>query len=870
VFHIIRIELGGHLAAAAVAVWIIAITGHRAFADGKTYHVAADGDDSQPGTEAAPLRTIQKAAAIARAGETVLVRAGVYKGHVFLRFSGEPEKPIVFKNYRGERPIVDGDGRGRIELQSEHGWQKPIGWVTVEGFEVRNGWDGIKFYNAHNIVLRGNYIHDNSNQGILGNGHHVRIEGNTIARNGYKPDNERSSLEHGSYATGTHITIVNNVIHSNKAYGIQVAGYDYEPDKHAGPEFAGARNWLISHNTIAFQQNRAGIVVWQSDATDCVIENNILYRNAVKLGRGSCQGIDFRSGGGHVVRNNIMFGPEQVMIAKSSGDYTASDNREVDPLFVDPERFDFRLNEGSPAIDAATRENPVGIDREGLARPFGAGSDIGAHEFRESLGTAQQAPVHAAAPQAVSALAAHDRDRIQPWPTNPRYWQFKGQPVLLLGGSKDDNLFQIPDLKEHLDEIRTAGGNYIRNTMSDRKDKGFEVYPFLQQPDGKYDLDQWNDEYWRRFENMLRWTAERDIVVQIEVWDRFDYSTHNWEPHPYNPKNNVNYTYAQSGFAEHYPSHAGQNKQPFFFTTPKQRNNTLVLKYQQAFVEKMLSFTLRHDHVLYCMDNETSAEEAWGAYWADFIRQHAKQAGQQVCVTEMWDAWDLKADEHKRTFDHPERYDFCDVSQNNQKKGQEHWDNFQWVRARLARQLRPLNTVKTYGADGGRFGNNRDGLERWWRHVIGGAASARFHRPDSGLGLSDPAKASLRAARNLESAIKLWDLEPANHLLSDRAVNEAYLAARPGQAYALYFTDGGSVGLDLKNAPGSFDLRWIEIATGQWAKRESVKGGAVVNVSAPAKGHWVAAIVKSDQSVATPSTSGSVRGHISERSASGR
>ena len=79
---------------------------------------------------------------------------------------------------------------------------------------------------------------------------------------------------------------------------------------------------------------------------------------------------------------------------------------------------------------------------------------------------------------------------------------------------------------------------------------------------------------------MLRWTTERDIIVQIEVWDRFDYSTQNWEPHPYNPKNNVNYSYPQSGFAEHYPDHAGQNKQPFFFTTPQQRNNTVVLKYQ--------------------------------------------------------------------------------------------------------------------------------------------------------------------------------------------------------------------------------------------------------------------------------------------------
>ena len=50
---------------------------------------------------------------------------------------------------------------------------------------------------------------------------------------------------------------------------------------------------------------------------------------------------------------------------------------------------------------------------------------------------------------------AEDADRIQPWSENPRYWQYKGKPVLLLGGSKDDNLFQIPDLQEHLDEMRS-------------------------------------------------------------------------------------------------------------------------------------------------------------------------------------------------------------------------------------------------------------------------------------------------------------------------------------------------------------------------------------------------------------------------------
>jgi hypothetical protein len=440
--------------------------------------------------------------------------------------------------------------------------------------------------------------------------------------------------------------------------------------------------------------------------------------------------------------------------------------------------------------------------------------------------------------------AADPPSRIQPWPQNPRYWQFQGQPILLLGGSKDDNLFQIPDLQAHLDEMVAVGANYVRNTMSDRPDKGFEVYPYRRLSDGRYDLDQWNDEYWQRFDRFLRWTAERKIIVQIEVWDRFDYSQKNWELHPYNPKNNVNYGTKPSGLAEQYPDHPGLNRQPFFFTTPTQRNNLVLLPYQQRFVDKLLAYSLPHGHVLYCIDNETSGEATWGAYWADSIRQRATAAGQRVCLTEMWDAWDLRADEHRRTLDHPERYDFADVSQNNHKKGQEHWDNFQWVRSRLARQPRPLNTVKTYGADGGRFGNNRDGLERWWRHVLGGAASARFHRPDSGLGLSEVAKASIRAARRLESLIRMWEVEPANQWLRERAQNEAYLAARPGQAYAVYFTDGSAVGLDLTAAPGAFELRWIEIATGEWGPGQLLSGGAVITITAPGPGHWVAAIVR--------------------------
>jgi hypothetical protein len=98
----------------------------------------------------------------------------------------------------------------------------------------------------------------------------------------------------------------------------------------------------------------------------------------------------------------------------------------------------------------------------------------------------------------------------------------------------------------------------------------------------------------------------------------------------------------------------------------------------------------------------------------------------------------------------------------------------------------------------------------------------------------------------LESLIKLWDVEPAHHLLNERADNEAYLTARPGRAYALYFPDGGEVGLDLKGAKGRFEVRWIDISAGEWGKRETINGGDIVTIRAPGKGGWAAAILKTN------------------------
>ena len=457
--------------------------------------------------------------------------------------------------------------------------------------------------------------------------------------------------------------------------------------------------------------------------------------------------------------------------------------------------------------------------------------------------------------------AAPDSDRIQPYARNPRYWQYKGKPAMLLGGSKTDHIFLLDDLKEHLDEIAAVGGNYARCTMSQREEK--ELKPHKVLPNGEFDLDQWNQDYWTRFANCLEWCAERDIIMQIEVWDRFDYSTGNWTTSPWHPGNNVNYTYEQTGFAAEYPQHPTRDLQPFFHSIRNMPQYTpkldLVRRHQEAFVSKMLSYSLGYGNVLYCMNNETSTPAEWGQYWIGFIKAKAAEAGVTVCTTDMFDDAFMgeKAEHTPLIFKDAKHYMFADISQVNSRKYDEaHWETLRWVIGQVSQHPRPCNHTKIYGSGYYTFGTGgpEDGVERFWRNIIGGSASARFHRPDAGNGLNDNAKASLKAARILEGFIKFWDVEPHEELLSDCESNEAYLAAKPGESYALYLTNGGSVGLDLTSAPGAFEVTWISVSMGTTTRSSAtggyrlvdtaLQGGRVVQLSAPYKGGWVAAIVK--------------------------
>jgi parallel beta-helix repeat protein len=396
----------------------------------------ANGDDvNNPGTVTDPWATLQRAADAVGPGDTVIVRAGSYEG-MQLETSGTANARITFSAEAGA--VVDADNPTTPDGINLEG----ASYVTVEGFEVTGVTRaGIRAVLCSDVIIRNNVLDQNGRWGVLtGFCDDVSIEGNQASRSG---------IEHGIYVSnsGDRPVIRNNRIFSNNANGIHMNGdislggdgvisdalvegniiWDNGQAGGSGINCDGVQNSVFQNNVI-YDTHASGVSFYQIDGGEPAM-NNLLVNNTIIVAADGRWALNIQDAStGNRAFNNILVNLHNTrgsidISADSLTGFTSDANMFIDrftvdggnnitladwrtqtgqdansiaiaqgdittdgALFVAPSNTDYHLAPGSDAIDNGRAQDAPPADLEGVARPQGAGVDIGAYESCPAAG----------------------------------------------------------------------------------------------------------------------------------------------------------------------------------------------------------------------------------------------------------------------------------------------------------------------------------------------------------------------------------------------------------------------------------------------------------------------------------------------------
>jgi Protein of unknown function (DUF1565) len=261
---------------------------------GRTFYVATNGRDANPGSRQRPFRTVGHALRELRAGDRLFVRGGTYAERVKVNVApGRPRAGVLVSNFPGERPVVS----GQLWLGNPSYW-------TISGISVTwaagnpdepmariyggTGWTitGAEIWGAHSTS--GLHIDDGprNNLGrwaVIGNCIH-----DTYPTNGQHQDHN-VYVDDMSASPHPRGVIARNIIFN----AVNGRGIKLGPGRATG----GAINVRVQYNTIYNSAQNVGV---SRDSAGVVIYRNIL----AKASEANAYGF-YLNGPGNIVRDNI-------------------------------------------------------------------------------------------------------------------------------------------------------------------------------------------------------------------------------------------------------------------------------------------------------------------------------------------------------------------------------------------------------------------------------------------------------------------------------------------------------------------------------------------------------------------------------------
>ncbi|MFC5458800.1 DUF1565 domain-containing protein [Massilia niabensis] len=344
------------------------------------YYVSPTGSDSAAGTQAAPFKTLARAAkAATRAGTTVFVAPGTYAGGFKTTANGTAASRIYWVSTTkwGAKIVPPTNSTNKTA------WDNRGNYVSIIGFDV----DGSKLAGGTKWTL-----------GIYTGGSYNVIEGNRVHHTANTISCSSaggSAIGVDSYFNGVMTDVIGNVVHDigpagcSYVQGIYVStsgtiknNVVYRVGSAAIHLWHDATDVKIVNNTVS--ASNFGIIVGGGDfyftsagANNVHVHNNIVYDNKYGI---SEQG---KTGSANTYQNNLVFKNTTYNWQLRNG-LSHTGTITSDPLLAGYSRTaafpNFKPGTSSPVIGRGVATYAPATDIDGRARSASAGVDVGAYQ----------------------------------------------------------------------------------------------------------------------------------------------------------------------------------------------------------------------------------------------------------------------------------------------------------------------------------------------------------------------------------------------------------------------------------------------------------------------------------------------------------
>jgi methionine-rich copper-binding protein CopC len=421
-----------------------------------TYYVSPTGSDSNNGSAASPFATLQEAANMVVAGDTVDVASGTYAGFSMnweVDQTGTASAPITWNASPGaviNAPNPDtADG---IDIEG-------ASYVVINGFTVNNTTNsitraGIRSVGNTNVVIENN-VAENCGQWAIFSGFSDNLDIINNVASG-------SQIQHGIYVsnTCTNPEIIGNTVFGNHESGIQLNGdaseggagiitnalvennviYNNGAAGGSAINCDGVQNAVIANNLL-YGNQAGGIALFQIDGGGPSINNTVADNTIVSPSNGRWD-VNIQAASGNSVYNNILYNSNpaagSIAVGGSLSGFTSDYNVVVNSftsdggnsyqtfsqwqsstgqdlhsfvatpaqLFVNSAANNYQELASSPSVGAGISTDAPATDLLGNARPSANGYDIGAYEFQPAASAPPLVSAESPASSAVNVVVS--------------------------------------------------------------------------------------------------------------------------------------------------------------------------------------------------------------------------------------------------------------------------------------------------------------------------------------------------------------------------------------------------------------------------------------------------------------------------------